>query len=58
MKFEIIDNRELDLAGKGYKWADALRQIDRGMRRRAVFMTLADFVVNRRKIEHIERHCL
>lgn len=29
MKFEIIDNRELDLAGKGYKWASALRQIDR-----------------------------
>lgn len=29
MKFEIIDNRELDLAGKGYKWADVLRQIDR-----------------------------
>ena len=29
MKFEIIDNRELDLAGKGYKWANALRQIDR-----------------------------
>lgn len=29
MKFEIIDNRELDLAGKGYKWADAPRQIDR-----------------------------
>lgn len=29
MKFEIIDNRELDLAGKGYKWEDVLRQIDR-----------------------------
>ena len=29
MKFEIFDNRELDLAGKGYKWADAARQIDR-----------------------------
>ena len=29
MKFEIFDNRELDLAGKGYKWADATRQIDR-----------------------------
>ena len=29
MKFEIIDNRELDLAGKGYKWSGALRQIDR-----------------------------
>ena len=29
MKFEIIDNRELDLAGKGYKWADVLRQNDR-----------------------------
>lgn len=29
MKFEIIDNRELDLAGKGYKWASALREADR-----------------------------
>lgn len=29
MKFEIIDNRELDLAGKGYKWASALREVDR-----------------------------
>lgn len=29
MKFEIIDNRELDLAGKGYKWAGVLREVDR-----------------------------
>lgn len=29
MKFEIIDNRELDLAGKGYKWSNFARQIDR-----------------------------
>lgn len=29
MEFEIIDNRELDLAGKGYKWASALREVDR-----------------------------
>ena len=29
MKFEIIDNRELDLAGKGYKWASMLREVDR-----------------------------
>lgn len=29
MKFEIIDNRELDLAGKGYKWASVLWEVDR-----------------------------
>lgn len=29
MKFEIIDNRELDLTGKGYKWADDPLQFDR-----------------------------
>lgn len=29
MKFEIIDNRELDLAGKGYKWSDAMLQCDK-----------------------------
>lgn len=29
MKFEIIDNRELDLAGKGYRWACASREVDR-----------------------------
>ena len=29
MKFEIIDNRELDLAGKGYKWANELEHFDR-----------------------------
>lgn len=28
MKFEIVDNRELDLAGKGYKWAGSLREVD------------------------------
>lgn len=29
MKFEIIDNRELDITGKGYKWADDPLQFDR-----------------------------
>lgn len=29
MKFEIIDNRELDLKGKGYKWSDAPLQYDK-----------------------------
>lgn len=29
MKFEIIDNRELDLTGKGYKWTDDPMQFDR-----------------------------
>jgi hypothetical protein len=29
MKFEIIDNRELDLAGKGYKWSDVMLQYDK-----------------------------
>ena len=29
MKFEIIDNRELDLTGKGYKWAHDPMQFDR-----------------------------
>lgn len=29
MKFEIIDNRELDLAGKGYRWSDAMLQYDK-----------------------------
>lgn len=28
MKFEIIDNRELDLAGKGYKWVNEPSQVD------------------------------
>lgn len=31
MKFEIIDNRELDLAGKGYKWANEPTQFDRAV---------------------------
>ena len=31
MKFEIIDNRELDLAGKGYKWANEPSQFDRSV---------------------------
>lgn len=29
MKFEIIDNRELDITGKGYKWASEPKQFDR-----------------------------
>ena len=29
MKFEIIDNRELDITGKGYKWTDDPTQFDR-----------------------------
>ena len=29
MKFEKIDNRELDLRGKGYKWSDAPLQYDK-----------------------------
>lgn len=29
MKFEIIDNRELDLTGKGYKWSNGPLQFDR-----------------------------
>lgn len=29
MKFEIIDNRELDLTGKGYKWSGAPLQYDK-----------------------------
>ena len=29
MKFEIIDNRELDLTGKGYKWTNDPMQFDR-----------------------------
>ena len=29
MKFEMIDNRELDIAGKGYKWTDDPMQFDR-----------------------------
>ena len=29
MKFEIIDNRELDLTGKGYKWTNEPKQFDR-----------------------------
>lgn len=29
MKFEIIDNRELDLTGKGYKWSNDPLQFDR-----------------------------
>ncbi len=29
MKFEIIDNRELDITGKGYKWTDEPKQFDR-----------------------------
>lgn len=29
MKFEIIDNRELDLKGKGCKWSDAPLQYDK-----------------------------
>lgn len=28
MKFEIVDNRELDLASKGYKWANESTQVD------------------------------
>ena len=28
MKFEIIDSRGHDLAGKGYKWAGSLREAD------------------------------
>lgn len=28
MKFEIIDNSELDLAGKGYKWVNEPSQVD------------------------------
>lgn len=31
MKFEIIDNRELDLAGKGYKWANEPTQFERAV---------------------------
>lgn len=31
MKFEIIDNRELDLAGKGYKWANEPSQVDQAV---------------------------
>ena len=31
MKFEIIDNRELDLAGKGYKRANELSQVDQAV---------------------------
>lgn len=31
MKFEIIDNRELDLAGKGYKWVNELSQFDQAV---------------------------
>ena len=31
MKFEIIDNRELDLAGKGYKWVNEPLQFDRAV---------------------------
>jgi hypothetical protein len=29
MKFEIIDNRELDITGKGYKCANELLQFER-----------------------------
>ena len=29
MKFEIIDNRELDITGKGYKWTNDPMQFDR-----------------------------
>lgn len=29
MKFEIIDNRELDITGKGYKWTNEPKQFDR-----------------------------
>lgn len=29
MKFEIIDNRELDITGKGYKWTNEQKQFDR-----------------------------
>lgn len=29
MKFEIIDNRELDITGKGYKWTNDPTQFDR-----------------------------
>lgn len=31
MKFEKIDDRELDLKGKGYKWSDAPRQYDKAV---------------------------
>ena len=29
MKFEMIDNRELDIAGKGYKWTNEPKHFDR-----------------------------
>lgn len=29
MKFEIIDNRELDITSKGYKWTDEAKQCNR-----------------------------